>query len=373
MSPENRKITSSPREPEHIIEDDQPRLPELKNYIIYEGSARKQVSVWSNYGAHPLEPVQVEDDWVRVGSGRNAQEQKVFVLERTVLGDEGVTTIRRQVLWSQYKLDPNYGKLYYFETLRTVDTAEIPVQEILARIEASYREQEQARARRAAAYGVGTLAVTDASYPSEGETPSAAAVEDDQESNYAEQLYFELAGNQLSEYQHTLFAVQEVARDFDIPPVGAHWVTVTDESIVDAHEVLRTARLADSTLNEICKRFRAEYEVRELDLVDCIREDDRLRYRIAEHLLEKFEIQSKTLKDLPYSEGTKRPEYPSYDAAIPNHEYTVLLALAKLDGTFRHDHERPIREGKEEAVEEGKFRVAAEKLLFSRLENQPTA
>jgi hypothetical protein len=144
--------------------------------------------------------------------------------------------------------------------------------------------------------------------------------------------------------------------------------TVTDESRADAVARLRDVRTADREINRILATYEGEHPGVVPDaLVDAVRTDADLRYKLGDHLYNlKLTTRLHQMPDRVRDNTQKNPNSRGYShLRLRSQEYATLLALAMIDGTFiDRGNSDPIvyAEGGKAIV--GQHRAAAELMLY---------
>lgn len=145
---------------------------------------------------------------------------------------------------------------------------------------------------------------------------------------------------------------------------------VTEQSERAAISKLAMAASADYQVGGIVDAYRARHDnINFADVPEAIRTDDELRGQLAEHFLAKVDAKADAMPDrVRYNDRLKRPTITGYEdfKDMTSREYAVLLALAKVDGTFKPNLEEtdPVdRTGIGDGVFRGQHRVAADILL----------
>ena len=368
-----------PEEELPFIHVDSAKPPELSDFTEYvHGDARQNFALWTNRH-HPEEERNIEHTWTADGHGRNRLGELVVRVSRLVVRDGEYQPVYRLVPRKNFVIDREQGRLYFEAPARVTDTQEIPLDEIrsVAGLPESFGKELILHPSAEVEPHQDSPKAVEAT-PEEPEEAKAPA--EKYHPSFRGQLRFELAGDFLTDEQCIIFApyfprTEKTVNEIDLyhlldvpaeeQPLPLRWQT-TEKSIEQAEGVMRVARSHDPRVDTIISSFLNEYECEEQQLPLLIRTDRRLRYCLAEHFLGKLQEQASHMlvKDLPYrTDGSKKPAYEGYDGLLPPQEYTVLLALAKIDGTFRHELENKITRGDHGAVWEGKFRVAANRLL----------
>jgi hypothetical protein len=144
---------------------------------------------------------------------------------------------------------------------------------------------------------------------------------------------------------------------------------VTEETKQKAVYRLRMAAERDNYLASTLRDYSTKKSIFETaDLTEAIRTDKDLRLELGKYLLDKMEsIRYDMPNRLREKNAQKRPSIDGYEIpGLSSLEYSVLLALSMIDGTFDDDRARsdPIKiDQKTGEVITGQHRVAAEKLL----------
>lgn len=121
--------------------------------------------------------------------------------------------------------------------------------------------------------------------------------------------------------------------------------SVTEDSLKDALDAYRST---DSTIKKIVNEYAINgVSVPYEDVAKVLRSNDDLRIELGKYLLERlnqpeafYYLQSRHMNDAE----RKRPNIAGYDEPMTSKEYSVLLALSMLDGTFEHgyNHDNPL-------------------------------
>lgn len=153
----------------------------------------------------------------------------------------------------------------------------------------------------------------------------------------SEEIPVELGENeQRQKYLHELFALPDpqgkdrFGNDLD------RRLKVTEQSKADA---ALAYRFADGDIKSIVGEYAREYHgaFREEQMANVLFQDEALRLRLGEYLLEKIE-QNDIKRSLPSRffrpDDMKNPNYVGYKK-MTSQEYAAVLALSMLDGTFK--------------------------------------
>lgn len=115
---------------------------------------------------------------------------------------------------------------------------------------------------------------------------------------------------------------------------------VTSEDKANALVALQKARASDSSINAIISEYEGKLgkDQQQYDIVDLIRKDGDLRYRLGRYLLyDKMSARMALMPDRISNNDQKGPSHRGYEH-IPNlrsREYASMLALSMLDGTYK--------------------------------------
>lgn len=150
-------------------------------------------------------------------------------------------------------------------------------------------------------------------------------------------------------------------------PLGRNHIS--DYNCEVAKRILTEAKTKSWELGEIITDYLAEHnQLKNVDTVQVIREDQNLRTLISEYLFTKLQVMITDMPERVRKNTNKTPGYPGYEAFGPltSEEYVILLALSMLDGTFNYDSEDAVNRtysGPTYEVKHGQHRTAAELLL----------
>lgn len=112
---------------------------------------------------------------------------------------------------------------------------------------------------------------------------------------------------------------------------------VTEESRAAASRQLGDVRRNDDTINNMLRDYEQKHPG-VTDLVEAIRTDSDLRYKIGEHLLNAImPIRLQNMPERIRDNSQKKPNHSGYGhlRQITSREYATLLALAMIDGTYQ--------------------------------------
>lgn len=159
------------------------------------------------------------------------------------------------------------------------------------------------------------------------------------------------------------YSIQDAA----VRKKGRH---VTEQSIRDATLELNSASAKDAILEQLLAGA-GKASLR--DISAQLRTDPLLRKAVGTYLLEKTERIGYRLPPRVARNAQKNPGSKGYESlrglGLKSYEYTALLALSMLDGTFRAEAEDPISESaRNGTMQNGQHRTAARQVLHARPE-----
>jgi hypothetical protein len=143
------------------------------------------------------------------------------------------------------------------------------------------------------------------------------------------------------------------------PKVAARFVT--DESLADSVNLFSDT--IDPTIQAIVSKFLPGKNGR--DAVDGIRTNRALRYGLAQYFLTKIDMNEHNMPGRVLNDQGKTPNFVGYaDAKMTGREYAALLAISKLDGTFKKDREtNELDRNPDGSYKTGHHRTAADMIL----------
>lgn len=121
--------------------------------------------------------------------------------------------------------------------------------------------------------------------------------------------------------------------------------SVTQESLSDALDAYIST---DDNIKQVVNKYAKDgHQMLNLDVAKTLRENNQLRYELGTYLLHLLSQEEARyyLQERHRSETErKRPNIAGYDEPMSSKEYSVLLALSMLDGTFKHSYKdnRPV-------------------------------
>lgn len=117
------------------------------------------------------------------------------------------------------------------------------------------------------------------------------------------------------------------------------WRVLKGENRESARRIAEEVyRFAAEDIKEIFKRYKDDNHWHRSHMAELLRENDELRSELGFHLHNKLKETEYLPSRFYRPEIMKSPSHPGYESHMDSREYTVMLALSMLDGTF--DYER---------------------------------
>lgn len=145
---------------------------------------------------------------------------------------------------------------------------------------------------------------------------------------------------------------------------------ITETMEKDALSALERASARDDSIAAIIDGYRKERSLALKDIPSALRSDQELRFKFGTHLADKMDTEASSMPRRIRVNSEKSPDVKGYEKFrfLTSREYSVLLALSMLDGSFSNQEEAsrsdPVHYDPSTDEGGGQHRFAARKLLF---------
>ncbi|MFZ2544767.1 MAG: hypothetical protein WAW80_02225 [Candidatus Saccharimonadales bacterium] len=136
--------------------------------------------------------------------------------------------------------------------------------------------------------------------------------------------------------------------------------SVTEGSLQDALDAYMES---DDDIKLIVNKFADGEHMRLSDVATTIRDNNALRLELGKYLVDKLTHMHYLPSRLSNDQDLKRPNVQGYDEPMTSKEYSALLAMAMLDGTYKDSPGDKIYFDRYKDVKNGQHRYAAQEVL----------